>query len=101
MNFNWLKDILLSKDLSRQQELAWIGKESRFLDGTVDMAGNNVGFCSYPRSGNTVIKKFIEQITGVVTGGEIKHDVYLYVHGMFGEGHACDNMVWVTKTHAP
>jgi hypothetical protein len=101
VNYTELKDILLSKDLSRVDDLQWTSLGPRFLDGKVDMTGNNIGFCSYPRSGNTFMKKFIEQVTGVVTGGEIRHDLHLYVYGLFGEGHACDNRVWLTKTHHP
>lgn len=37
-NFNQLRDLLLSKDLSRMQELEWIDEGVyRFLDGTVPM----------------------------------------------------------------
>jgi hypothetical protein len=38
MNFNTLKEILLSKDLSRNIELEFAGKEQyRFLDSKVDL----------------------------------------------------------------
>ena len=41
VNFKWLRELLLSQDLSRDGELEWIrdGKELRFLDGE-DMLGN-------------------------------------------------------------
>ena len=39
VNFSWLKDLLLSKELSRNSELEWVNsKNLRFLDGS-DMKG--------------------------------------------------------------
>ena len=102
LNFDQLKDLLLSKDLSRMAELEWIEKGPvRFLDDSVDMWGNKVGFCSWPRSGNSFLKKFLEQITGLTTGGEMKQDLTLQCVGMMGEGHAANNRVLFTKTHHP
>lgn len=37
VNFNYLKELLLSKDISREIELEWVKKQERFLDQTVDM----------------------------------------------------------------
>ena len=72
VNFNELKELLLSKDLSRVKELEWTHKSpSRFLDGQVDMAGNKVGLASFMRSGNSFTKKFLEAVTGITTGGEL------------------------------
>ena len=78
VNFRELREILLSKDLMRQRDIEWISSEpARFLDNTVDMTGNKVALTSYPRSGNTLVKKFLEKITGVTTGSEINRDVLL------------------------
>ena len=45
VKFSWLKDLLLSKDLSREKELDWIDSEGyRFLDKSEDMLGNMVAF---------------------------------------------------------
>lgn len=61
VNFYQLKELLLSKDLSRLRELDWISQEqNRFLDNTVDMTGNRVGLDSFPRSGNSFLRKFLE-----------------------------------------
>jgi len=71
INFQQLKDILLSTDLSRNEELAWIKDNSfRFLDGQ-DMKGNQVALQSFPRTGNSFSRRFIEQITGVFTGADM------------------------------
>jgi hypothetical protein len=50
---------------------------ARFLDGKVNMSGNKVALCSYPRSGNSLTRKLLEQITGIATGCESKCDVLL------------------------
>ena len=74
LNWNYMKDLLLSKDLSRMKELEWIdanGGTFRFLDESVKMDGQKVSFVSYPRSGNSFLRRFIELITGVVTGSDI------------------------------
>jgi hypothetical protein len=73
VNFNYLKDLLLSKDMSRMQELDWIdenGGTFRFLDSTVNMDGNRIAFASYPRSGNSFLRRFLEMITGVLSGAD-------------------------------
>jgi hypothetical protein len=78
VNFNFLKELLLSKDLERVKELEWThGGPPIFLDGTVDMTGNRVGLASFMRSGNSFTKKFLEAVTGVTTGGELKRDILL------------------------
>jgi len=41
---------------------------NRFLDGTVDMKPHSVAFSSYPRAGNTFLRKYIESITGITSG---------------------------------
>ena len=45
VKFSWLKELLLSKDLSREMELNWIDSEGyRFLDKSEGMFGNMVAF---------------------------------------------------------
>jgi hypothetical protein len=41
------------------------------------MEGNKIGLASFPRSGNSFLRKFLEQITGITTGGEIRMDIAL------------------------
>ena len=61
INFRELREILLSKDLMRQRDIEWISSEpARFLDNTIDMTVNKVALTSYPRSGNTLLKNFLE-----------------------------------------
>ena len=68
-NFDWLKSLLLSTHLQMDKDYRY--NEYRFLDGQVDMRGNMVAFQSYPRCGNTFLRRFLEQITGVYTGADM------------------------------
>jgi hypothetical protein len=102
-NFSILKEILLSTDLSRNKELDW-SKNLRFLDKTVDLAGNRICILSYPRTINTMTRTYIEQVTGIYTGSDMNliTSNMLQSMGMAGEEHvSSDNTVWVTKSHYP
>ena len=72
VNFDQLRDLYLSKDLSRMAELEWLSKgPARFFDNKVDLTGNRIGMASFPRSGNSFLRKFLESIFGITTGGEL------------------------------
>jgi hypothetical protein len=58
---------------------------------------------SYPRSGNTLLRKYLENITGIVTGGDTiyaKLDKELVDSGLVGEG-IFDERTWIVKSHYP
>ena len=59
---------------------------------------------SYPRSGNTLLRAYLEKIMGLVTGSDCDIDKKLnkeLLHmGLSGEG-LIDRRVWVIKTHYP
>lgn len=59
---------------------------------------------SYPRSGNTLIRSYLEKITSVYTGSDCdtkrKLNKELFEMGMVGEGKIGNN-VWVVKSHFP
>ena len=105
VNLAQLKELLLSKNLSRNSELDWVSAENlRFLDGT-DITGQQIALESIVRSGNSFLRRIIELITGVYTGSDMNSNVTL--HFMCGwnmpgeETVAQDNLCWVTKTHWP
>lgn len=104
VNFKQLKDLLLSKDLSRDSELDWVSAgEFRYLDGE-DMTGNMVAFQSFARSGNTFMRSYLETLTGVYTGADMDLSFSLNVQqsGLCGEEIVSDsNLTWITKTHWP
>ena len=103
VNLKWLKEVLLSTDLTRNAELDWVKDEFRFLDGE-SIAGSQIAFQSYARSGNSFLRRFLECITGIYSGSDMNLNMTmcLQFNGLHGEGHVADgNLVWVTKTHYP
>ena len=65
---------------------------------------DRVGLISYPRSGNSLVRRIIEQLTGTVTGSDGRPDRPLIRQlaelGMKGEG-LMDSQVWCVKSHFP
>lgn len=101
VNLQKLKDILLSKDLARNAEIDWA--DLRFLDGA-DSTGDRVLFASFPRTGNTMTRSYVEAVTGVYTGADMNllYSSPMQSMGMIGEAHTGEKgSVWVTKTHFP
>ncbi|CAN0159257.1 unnamed protein product, partial [Phaeothamnion confervicola] len=66
--------------------------------------GCRTALVSYPRSGNTLLRRLLESVTGVVTGSDTRPDRTLSrsltALGMQGEG-VVDARVSVVKTHYP
>ena len=89
VNLKQLMELLLSKDLSRNSELDFVSENNfRFLDGQ-NIDGWHTVFSSFPRSGNTMLRKWIEQLTGLTTGADADLLTVLDLQGMgmFGECH--------------
>lgn len=65
---------------------------------------DEVVMASYPRSGNTLLRGYLERIMGLVTGSDCditkKLNLELMDMGLAGEG-LVDKRVWVVKTHYP
>jgi len=62
---------LLSKDQAKYSLLKQLTASSSFLNGKVDMTGNRIAMQSFARSGNTFLRRYLEQITGVYTGADM------------------------------
>lgn len=76
VNFAKYIELLRSKDLAALEEQRWVFEGlPKFLDG--DLIPMKVCFASHPRSGNTFLRKYIESITGIVTGSDISIERYL------------------------
>lgn len=75
--------------------------EFKFLDGAPN-DWNKVAFISFPRSGNTFLRKVCELLTGVTTGSDcpINFTVKLQMQGLKGEN-VQDDTTWIVKTHSP
>ena len=67
-----LLSVLKSKDESVFRDYSWLWDgTSHFLDQKESLLTeheNHVTFTSYPRSGNSFLRKYVEQITGIATG---------------------------------
>ena len=65
---------------------------------------DTVILASYPRSGNTLLRAYLEKIMGLCTGSdcdiEKKLNKELMYMGLNGEG-LVDKRVWIVKTHYP
>lgn len=72
------------------------------LDADTDL--DTVVMSSYPRSGNTLLRAYLEKVMGLVTGSDCditkKLNLELMNMGLAGEG-LVDKRVWVVKTHYP
>jgi len=99
--FKHLKNLLLGKPLNDNLP------ELHFMDGKSsqdDFEHDSVIMSSYPRSGNTLLRAYLEKITGLTTGSDCditkKLNVALMNMGLAGEG-LVDKRVWIIKTHYP
>ena len=79
--------------------------EPHFFDGedkTDDL--DTVVMTSYPRSGNTLLRAYLEKVMGLITGSDCditkKLNLALMDLGLAGEG-LVDKRVWIVKTHYP
>jgi hypothetical protein len=74
VNFDMLISILKSKDRQMWEQAKWIfkgseNKEPIFLDGA-PIKSNKIAFASFPRSGNTFLRKYFELLSGIQTGAD-------------------------------
>ena len=77
-----------------------------FLDSSVKLQKEQeaVAFQSFVRSGNTFLRRYLEQITGVFSGSDMLIELTFFEAqmGLLGNNVTCDsNRVWITKTHYP
>merc|ERR1712165_201705 len=95
-------DLLRSTDAQLWEEAKWMfdGK-LRLLDNSPNKS-NKVAFCSFPRSGNTFMRRYIELLTGISTGADNTLNVVidLQMQGLKGED-TVDDTCWVIKSHSP
>lgn len=103
INLKQLERLLRSKDANLWDRCHWMfdKKHFRFLDGE-PIKHNKIGFHSFPRSGNTFLRKYFELLTGIQTGADntLHISVALQMQGMKGED-IVDDTTWVIKSHSP
>lgn len=102
INLRQLMTLLKSKDEVLWERSKWMFDGNfRYLDGQPNKS-QKIAFCSFPRSGNTFLRKYLELLTGIQTGADNTLDVnvFLQMMGMKGE-ETTDDTVWVVKSHSP
>ena len=104
LNLNKLVEMLRSKDESLYQAMFPQGVESAnplFLD-YAPHSHSKVALASWPRSGNTFIRKYVELLTGVQSGSDnsLHYNVLMQMLNSKGE-EIVDESVWAVKTHYP
>ena len=65
INLQTLMSLLKSSDEQLWQRSKWMfDGHFRFLDGQANKS-QKVAFCSFPRSGNTFLRRYLEMLTGI------------------------------------
>ena len=104
VNFEQLLTCLKSSDSKLLDELRWaFDGEFRFLDGrSIEDQKMRIAFNTYPRSGNSFLRRLLEQVTGITTGATVSlhTSTSLQVMGLKGE-EICDDRVFIVKAHHP
>ena len=105
VNLDDLLALLRSKDVVRYErdKSLFFGPTSRYTSGQ-SREQMSVCYATYPRSGNTLMRKYFENVTGTVTGSDmsLKHspNVALQFCGFKAEG-ITDDSCWIKKSHFP
>ena len=102
VNLEQLKEILLSTNEEELKANEWIFEGcSKFLDQK-GYSHETVAYASYPRTGNTFLRMYLEEVTGTATGSDMPLSVAfeMQLFGLKGEDHT-GNSVWIAKTHHP
>ena len=74
-----LLETLKSKDEAMLNKNKWMFEgASKYLDGT-SKCNARITYITFPRVGNSMIRKYLENITGVITGSEMHPDFSLMI----------------------
>lgn len=70
LNFKHMINLFKSKDEELWKEHAWVfDGHFRYLDGEANPS-NKICFTSFPRSGNSFLRRYFELLTGITTGSD-------------------------------
>ena len=83
VNFDKLRKLLTTKinDAAEYKgKVDWLfDGYTKFLDESISMQLNRVVYASFPRSGNSFVRKIFESITGVATGSDVNLNNYFNI----------------------
>ena len=97
-----LLNVFKSKDENEWKKMKWAFDGTlRFLNGK-KIESNKIALGSFPRSGNTFMRKYFDLLTGIHSGADntMHINVMLQMIGMAGED-TVDDKCWIIKTHSP
>jgi hypothetical protein len=106
LNYDKLMTLFKSKEWTKEDEQEFEETLNKYgavyLDGTSLV--NKINFTSYLRSGNSLTRKYLEDITGIITGSNMDNrysrNFALTLCGFKGEV-VWDDSVWLYKSHIP
>ena len=101
INFNKLIEVLKSSDAKLFDDNKWMfDGDFKFLDG--QKLPSKIAFNTFPRSGNSFLRKYMEQMTGISTGATVHlhTSTSLQIQGLKGEA-IIDDRTWIIKAHHP
>ena len=101
LNFRNLTEMLKSKDAALFEQAQWMWNgDFKFLDGEV--LPSKIAFNTFPRSGNSFLRRLLEQVTGISTGATVQlhTSTSLQCMGLKGE-QIVDDRTWIIKAHHP
>lgn len=106
LNYDKLTTLFKSKTWTEEEEKEFEELSSKygclFLDETAQV--NKINFTSYLRSGNSLARKYFEDITCIITGSNMDNrfsrNFALTLCGFKGEV-IWDDSVWIYKSHVP
>ena len=97
--------LLRSNDIARyeREKAKFFGVTGRYTTGNA-AEQMSVSFSTFPRSGNSMMRKYFENVTGIATGEEmgLKHTphISLQFSGLKGAD-VFDSRTWIKKNHFP
>ena len=109
VDFGDLWDMFRSTDEALLKNHQWVFedlKDDKFLNAnaerTVASMNQKVSYSTFPRSGNSFLRKLLQLVTGLTTGSDmqIELNIDMQLNSNKGEG-ICDSSVWVYKSHDP
>lgn len=72
VNFKDFWEMMRSSDPADLEKLRWMfDGEYRFLDSKGPVAPQKIGYCTFPRSGNSFLRRILEGVTGIASGSTI------------------------------
>ena len=83
IKFTDLKEMLLCQDMDSYDQIyrtLYENDKCSFLDASCNLlsTGHSVAFQSFVRSGNTFLRRYLEQTTGIWTGSDMNIDIVFH-----------------------